>query len=102
MGLFLISCATVNPQDRINDAAKKKAEAGQVDQAIEATTQLPDQPGDCKRNERSGVTDGDRLDVALLKTDRALSRANSRVQRCANWYEDLQKSRKGLNQNVNE
>lgn len=101
MGMLLSSCATVNPKDRINEAARQEAQAGQVDQAIEATTQLPDQPGDCKRNERSGVTDGDRLDVALVKTDRALSRANGRVQRCANWYEDLKKSREGPEQNVN-
>lgn len=90
---FLISCATVNPQARIDEAARTEAQAGQVGDAIEATTQLPNQPVDCRRSERSGVEDGDRLDVALLKTDRALSRANSRVQRCAAWYDDLQQSR---------
>ena len=90
--MFLISCATAN-QERLNQAARDTAEASQVREAIDSTTQLPVQPGDCRRNERSGVVQDDRLDVALVKTDRALSRANSRVQRCAQWYEDLRASR---------
>lgn len=92
MGMFLISCATAD-QERLNQAARTTAEAGQVETAIAQTTQLPSQPDDCDNMERSGVTDGDRLDVALVKTDRALSRANSRVARCAAWYEDLRRSR---------
>ena len=89
---FLIACTTVN-QERLNQAARDQAEAGQVRQAIDSTMQLPQQPDDCRRRERSGVVQEDRLDVALLKTDRALSRANGRVQRCAQWYEDLRASR---------
>lgn len=92
MGTFLISCATAD-QERLNQAARTTAEAGQVESAIEQTTQLPPQPNDCENMERSGVTNGDRLDVALVKTDRALSRANSRVARCAAWYDDLKQSR---------
>lgn len=88
--LSLTACATVDP---LNDAARQEADAGQVAGAVDAVTQLPDQPSDCLRTERSGVADGDRLDVALLKTDQALGRANSRTRRCAQWYRDLQQSR---------
>ena len=93
MSLFLISCAT-NNQDRLNQAARDTAEASQVDEAIQQTRQLPEQPADCKRIERAGIKDGERLDIALVKTDRALSRANNRISRCAGWYEDLRESRK--------
>lgn len=89
---FLAGCSTVN-QKRLNEASRVKAEADQVDSAIVKVTKLPSQPNDCKRSERSGVADGDRLDIALIKTDKALSRANRRVKRCAVWYDDLKRSR---------
>ncbi|MFC6488043.1 hypothetical protein [Nitratireductor sp. GCM10026969] len=70
-------------------AGKRQADAGLVEQAIESARQLPDQPADCRVREHSGVIVGDRLDVALIKTDRALGRANARVIRCADWYDDI-------------
>lgn len=86
MLLFLTGCATSN-QTRINEAAKTKVAADLVDQALTAARQKDPLPGDCRVWQRSGVKDGDRLDVALLKTDQALTQANLRVRRCADWYE---------------
>ena len=89
---FLSGCVTA--ESRIKAAGRTKAEAGMVDAAIRAARQLPDLPADCTTREASGVRNGDRLDVALVKTDRALGRANARVRRCADWYGDL-KARSG-------
>ncbi|WP_165937725.1 hypothetical protein [Antarcticimicrobium sediminis] len=38
----------------------------------------------------SDVRTGDRLDVAVLKSDAALARQNARTVRCADWYDHLQ------------
>ena len=51
---------------------------------------LPDLPSDCRLFARGGVREGDRLDVALLKVDSALSRQNARTARCADWYDQIQ------------
>lgn len=50
---------------------------------------LPALPEDCRALSRAGVQEGDRLDVALLKIDRALTRQNMRTTRCAEWYDQL-------------
>ena len=50
---------------------------------------LPQLPMDCRGISRADVQEGDRLDVALLKTDRALSRQNGRSTRCSEWYDQL-------------
>ncbi|WP_152912457.1 hypothetical protein [Candidatus Rhodobacter oscarellae] len=47
----------------------------------------PEYPDDCRRTSRGGITEGDRLDVAVLKLDEALSRQNARTRRCADWYD---------------
>ncbi|KZM49889.1 hypothetical protein OA90_13500 [Labrenzia sp. OB1] len=52
-----------------------------------AKTAPPDLPSDCRKRERSGVYLGDPLDLALIKTDQALGRANSRIARCADWHD---------------
>ncbi|WP_298981609.1 hypothetical protein [uncultured Roseibium sp.] len=44
-------------------------------------------PPDCRKRERSGVREGDPLDLALLKTDQALGNANARVARCAAFHD---------------
>jgi hypothetical protein len=44
-------------------------------------------PADCRRWQASGVQPRDRLDVALVKTDTALTQANLRVRRCAAWHD---------------
>jgi hypothetical protein len=85
--IFLTGCATAD--QRIAAAARTKAEAGLVQTAIEAARHVPGIPDDCRTRERSGVAMGDRLDVALLKTDRALGRANARVERCAAWHDQF-------------
>lgn len=100
MAIFLSACET-NKQ-RIQKAAAQKANAEAVGPALDLlkteraqANNLPMLPIDCKRLERSGVAEGDRLDVALVKTDKALTRANGRVGRCADWHANL---RKGLRQ----
>ncbi|VVT14959.1 conserved hypothetical protein [Hoeflea sp. EC-HK425] len=50
---------------------------------------LPSYPEACRRTHRSAVSQGDRLDAALVKTDRALSRANGQIRECAGWYDEL-------------
>lgn len=73
----------------IDQAARDVARADVVDQAVAAARQLPEQPADCSKTEASGVTGGERLDIAWTKAERALGRANSRVKRCAGWYDGL-------------
>ncbi|PVB61596.1 hypothetical protein DCO57_10415 [Labrenzia sp. 011] len=63
--------------------------AGKQTGLLEAEKSLPDYPHDCRKQERSGVRTGEPLDVALLRTDRALHRANARVLRCAGWYDEI-------------
>lgn len=84
-----LSGCTASSQVRLNEAARVGAEAGLVGQALEAG-QLPTYPDDCRRWQPSGVREGERLDAALLKTDQALTQANLRVRRCADWYDGLQ------------
>ncbi|GAB4576668.1 MAG: hypothetical protein Tsb0019_01280 [Roseibium sp.] len=56
---------------------------------LEASRQLPDYPQDCRTKETSGVRVGEPLDVALLRTDQALGRANARLARCGRWYDGI-------------
>lgn len=81
---------------RLGNATRTATQAGIVNDAAaiaeaerKAARLLPDQPQDCRRQETAGIAVGDRLDAALLKSDRALGRANARVLRCAGWYDDL-------------
>ncbi|WP_055673624.1 hypothetical protein [Roseibium alexandrii] len=82
------SCATV--EDRATSAGDRLGKA-----AAEAKPD-PALPADCRRKERSGVREGEPMDVALIKTDQALGRANARVRRCAAWHDgfraDLKKA----------
>ncbi len=50
---------------------------------------MPPLPEDCRTLSRASVQEGDRLDVALLKIDRALTRQNMRTTRCAEWFDQL-------------
>lgn len=77
--VLLTACATVD--DRLQSAAIQVGHN-------EASKTLPDYPNDCRQKERSGVRAGEPLDVALIRTDQALGRANARVQRCAAWYDE--------------
>ena len=78
--VFLTACATVD--QTVSDAARASGE-------LEATKSLPEYPADCRRVERSGVRNGERLDTALIRTDQALGRQNARVRRCADWYDGI-------------
>jgi hypothetical protein len=82
----LAGCTTTS--QRIGDAAATEVNAGQVAGALAATRDMPSMPAYCHQKSLSGVEDGDRLDVALVKTDAALTRANDRSRFCWQWYED--------------
>ena len=86
ISLLLTGCATAN---------KQALEAGRQNGELEASKQLPDYPDDCRKTSRSGVRSGERLDVALLRTDQALSRQNARTKRCAAWYDELKEGTAG-------
>jgi len=85
MALLLASCA----DGRFILAVQDEAKADLVDQAlaVQPVITLPNLPADCRKREHSGVTEGMRLDEALLRTDSGLAGANARVGRCANWYD---------------
>tara|TARA_R110002020_G_scaffold467027_4_gene690229 strand:+ start:39219 stop:39503 length:285 start_codon:yes stop_codon:yes gene_type:complete len=79
-------------------AERERASAEQVSKALSVADEerrigrtLPEYPDPCRREHRSGVAEGDRLDAALVKTDRALARANGQIRECAGWYDDLRK-----------
>lgn len=76
----------------LDGAGRDMARADLVDEAL-AAAPLPDLPPDCRLREASGVALGDRLDVALLKSERALGRANGRVGRCAAYYDAVKAGR---------
>ena len=78
--IFLSACATND--ERLRTAATLSAH-------VEAAKELPGCPEDCRRKEASGVRIGEPLDVALLRTDQALGRANARVERCAGWHDEI-------------
>ena len=90
--IFLAGCAP----SRFIAAERERASAGQVDRALDVVADakaigrsLPAYPDACRRTYRSAVSQGDRLDAALVKTDRALSRANGQIRECAGWYDEL-------------
>lgn len=87
MAIFLSACGG-NAAKRLGEAEAEKARADLVDEAL-SLSELPDLPADCRRREASGVEEGDRLDVALLKAERAIGRGNARVGRCAAWHDEL-------------
>jgi hypothetical protein len=83
---LLTACAT--DEDRLRIAAATSAQ-------VEAGRQLPDYPEDCRQKEVSGVRIGEPLDVALIRIDQALGRANARVLRCGQWYDEIQNGFEG-------
>ena len=95
--LILISLAGCAPaRERFIQSERERARAEQVDNALAVAKEaqaigriLPEYPDLCRREHRSGVSRGDRLDAALVKTDRALFRANGQIRECATWYDEL-------------
>lgn len=86
MVAFLSGCVT---------AEQRATAAGRAMGELEAGRLMPPLPDDCRRNERSGVREGERLDVALLRTDQALGRQNARGRRCAGWYDRIRSETAG-------
>lgn len=76
---LLAGCSTA--EQRALDAARRQGELN--------AQLFPPYPDDCRKRERSGVRMGERLDVALIRTDQALGRANARISRCAAWYDGI-------------
>ena len=83
---FLSACATND--ERLRTSAALSAQ-------IETSRELPGYPEDCRRKEASGVRIGEPLDVALIRTDQALGRANARVMRCSRWYDEIKQGYAG-------
>jgi len=96
--VFIAGCAGDKALERAAIAAAKEVDASATARAIEVTQEvskapLPPLPGDCTGQERTGVQEADGADVALIKSDRAVGRANDRVRRCAAFYEDIAEAR---------
>lgn len=89
----MTGCAQINEQ--LVEAAAAKAEATVVGDALELAApkvELPPLPADCRRQEKSGVREGMRLDEAALRPDAALAAQNARTRRCAAFYDRLRAS----------
>lgn len=77
--IFCAACAQT-------ESARVQA-AGEAVGEARAAAVWPVYPDDCRRTSRGGISEGDRLDVAVLKMDEALARQNARTRRCADWYD---------------
>ncbi len=87
--VFLTGCARAD----LTKSAAREAAANTTQDALAVADQerdigrvLPTYPSECKTLHRAGVSAGDRLDVAVVKYDRALGRANAQIRTCADWY----------------
>ena len=88
------SCAT--DRERIAAAEAEKANVSIIDEAISigATSEpIPPAPPQCSGPVRAGVSPDDRADVALVRQDAALTRANSTLAACAAFYEGVRNGR---------
>lgn len=54
---------------------------------------LPSGPAECGLRVRSSVVKGDRIDVAALKLDQALTKANGRIIACHAYWQKIKASR---------
>ena len=72
----------------MEDASRRTAEAGLVSEALKSCRPAP-LPNDCRTMEWPQVQVGDRLDFALVRTYQALSVANARIKRCAEWADGV-------------
>jgi hypothetical protein len=92
MMLLLSGCAG----SKFADLTAREREASLIEKAIAAAdtprVPLPDQPSECPKPEASNVKSGDRLDIAVVKTDAALDRANAKAKACSDWYDSIQSS----------
>lgn len=79
----MVACAS--DRAALDRASTDAARADIVDTAIAVAGRQPERPADCVSKEWSGVTGGERLDVAWLKAERALERTRARQDRCNAW-----------------
>jgi hypothetical protein len=87
-------CAT--DRQRLAAAEEAKATETMIAEAIEIgkrQTPFPPFPAECRGTIRTGVVGADRVDVALLKQDRAVSRANETMAACARLYDKLREAK---------
>lgn len=80
---LLSGCITAKKQALL--AAKAAGE-------LQASNTLPNYPSECRRLMRSGVRDGERLDIAVERSDIAIGEQNKRTRRCAAWYDNTKKA----------
>jgi hypothetical protein len=93
LSIALLSSGCASDRAVLGRAFADMARAEAAPAAIESGRDIPDIPADCRKREASGVREGDRLDVALVKSERALGRANVRIDRCAAWHDDYRAGR---------
>ena len=83
--IFISGCAT-DEQVGLDRAAAQVAEAGLIDRAIavadKPAVKISPMPDRCGQREVSGVLQTDRLDIAVVKSDAALGRANTKIGEC--------------------
>lgn len=103
MSLFLTGCGTNNAADRLSGAKIAEETGKQLDRQtviannrVKEALRLPPYPASCSKTVNSNIKRGDRLDIALDKTDIALSSANNIIRRCANWYNSQRTQRNKL------
>ena len=82
MATSLAACARNDHKQRLRAVTEARAERA-------AARRLPPLPADCRTPAHAGVREGDRLDVAVLKLDDALTQQIARTERCADWYDQL-------------
>lgn len=90
---FLTGCET--DRQTIARAEHAKAENEAVAQAAEILARqndLPPWPPECTEKEKAGVSRKDKADIAIVKYDQALTRANEKPVRCAGWYETVRQA----------
>lgn len=94
MLLSLSGCATT---EKVNEQARQKAAAEAAQDALEAAEEMvqiiaqrPPMPDYCRFKVQSDVRLEDRLDVAVDKLDRALTKANNRITYCARWADAVE------------
>lgn len=92
--LIPISGCATSELERLSDARAGTAIASSLEQQIAAARRVDDDnPPECGKRVQTGVKLGDDKDVALLRSDQALGKANSRAARCEQWWNDFREAR---------
>gem|GEM_PF-1188694 len=95
IAILLVLCGCTSTG--FDEAEKIKAEARlaeqKTNQAIVEARQIPNLPDFCRDRPRAGIRNGENLQSAIIRYDRALTRAGSTISKCAEWYDNLQRER---------